>query len=107
LPVIAKSALRVYLVSIDLLQLYGCAIDVTLAPEKVFIVNNTGMGADDGIRVLKFNHSICEINKDMAMAMAAIAQISESCIAKKHPTCSRWYQENLDGMHNEYCQTRI
>ena len=29
----------------------------------------------------------------MAMAMAAIAQISESCIAKKHPTCSRWYQE--------------
>lgn len=100
MPVIAKSALRVYLVSIDLLQLYGCAIDVTLAPEKVFIVNNTGMGADDGIRVLKFNHSICEINKDMAMAMAmaAIAQISESCIAKKtsnmQPLVSRkprWY----------------
>lgn len=107
MPVIAKSALRVYLVSIDLLQLYGCAIDVTLAPEKVFIVNNTGMGADDGIRVLKFNHSICEINKDMAMAMAAIAQISESCIAKKTSNMQPLVSRNLDGMHNEYCQTRI
>lgn len=98
--VLAKSALRFSLVSIALLQLYGCASDGTLTQKKDFIVNNTGMDTDDVIKVLKFNNSICKINKKYGhgndITSYKVTNISESCIAKKYPTCSHWYQENLD-----------
>ncbi|WP_350616132.1 hypothetical protein [Pseudomonas sp. HY7a-MNA-CIBAN-0227] len=98
MPILIKSVLRSALIATALLQVSGCASNGFLVPQKDFIVNNSRLSVDDVFDVLKFSGATCRINKQDGHGFGdgKITNISESCIAAKYPTCSHWYDQNLD-----------